>query len=289
MFLLPQLPDATVVALADRGEFFVRTHFGATGTTPVLMIHGWGVSADTNFFTIYEELRSNDISFIAPDLRGHGRSVRSGELFSFENAADDLEAILDALNIERVTLFGFSMGGAIALKLADRHPDRIDGVVIGSSAGSLNRWGAHRLRGPFAFFLTRILRSDRRSEVFLRRFLDHTELVAPEMKAFRSWYHGELRRGSVRDIAEAGREIARFSLDTLSNPEALCAFRTAVLATEHDSAVPVSRQLALAKYLDARTYRLPGDHDVLLTHRKLYVETLVNAIKNVQSVNVSQL
>jgi pimeloyl-ACP methyl ester carboxylesterase len=282
MFVLPDLPDALVVALQDRGEFFARSSRPSDGQPPVLMIHGWGVSADTNFFPLFAGLERANIPFVAPDLRGHGRSVRSDNLFSFQRSVDDIIALLDVLGIDKVTPFGFSMGGPIAIMLADQHPDRVAGLVIGSSAATLNRWGAHRLLGPIGFVLTRTLRSDRRSEMFLRRFIDHEVNVTPEIAAFRDWYHGELRRGSVRDIAEAGREITRFSLNTLSNIKAIQQQPAVVLASEHDSAVPIQRQISLAKTLDARLVRLPGDHDIFLTHRHQYTDALVSAVTTVQ-------
>lgn len=63
---------------------------------------------------------------IAPDLRGFGGSAPTIETdLSMERHASDMLAFLGALDIDRVDLVGFSMGGYIALAFAERHPERL--------------------------------------------------------------------------------------------------------------------------------------------------------------------
>jgi pimeloyl-ACP methyl ester carboxylesterase len=66
------------------------------------------------------------------DLRGFGRT-RGGEEETFSHA-DDLLAVLDALDLEQVDLVGVSMGGGIALNFALDHPQRVDSLVLISPA-----------------------------------------------------------------------------------------------------------------------------------------------------------
>ena len=65
----------------------------------------------------------------APDLRGHGRSDWPGD-YSLEVMRADVLGFLDALGLDRVDLIGHSMGGAVALLLAEEHPERIDRLIL---------------------------------------------------------------------------------------------------------------------------------------------------------------
>ncbi len=60
---------------------------------PVLLLHGWTVSADLNFFAVYDELAARH-RVIALDHRGHGRGMRPRTPFSLEDCADDAAALL---------------------------------------------------------------------------------------------------------------------------------------------------------------------------------------------------
>jgi pimeloyl-ACP methyl ester carboxylesterase len=61
------------------------------------------------------------------DVRGFGKSGPMTEPFSHEN---DLRALLDALEIDRATLVGLSLGGRIAIEFAVEHPDRVEALVL---------------------------------------------------------------------------------------------------------------------------------------------------------------
>ena len=71
-----------------------------------------------------------EVDFVAPDLRGRGRSREVGGPYSIGAHADDLVRTLDHLGIERATLLGHSMGGWVVAVAAVRYPDRFGGVVL---------------------------------------------------------------------------------------------------------------------------------------------------------------
>jgi pimeloyl-ACP methyl ester carboxylesterase len=72
---------------------------------------------------------------IFPDLRGHGRT-RSKDLdWTIPQLADDIMKLIDNLNIDKVNLVGFSMGGGVALYIATKYPKRIKSLVtIGTAS-----------------------------------------------------------------------------------------------------------------------------------------------------------
>ena len=129
----PPLPPGRVVNLPGRGEVFVRDSGGAAAGPAVLLLHGWTVSADLNFFPVYGDL-AETYRVIAPDLRGHGRGMRSAEPFSLEDCADDVAALLGQVGVGRVIVVGYSMGGPVGMLLARRHPDLVRALVMQATA-----------------------------------------------------------------------------------------------------------------------------------------------------------
>src|SRR4051794_17948038 len=112
----------------------------------VLAVHGltsnaysWGVVADQ---------LGGDVTLIAPDLRGRGRSNGLPGPFGIAQHADDLAMVLDAIGAEQVVVAGDSMGGFIAALFAVRHAARGGELGLGgggpgfpAAAGGTNRGG----------------------------------------------------------------------------------------------------------------------------------------------------
>lgn len=101
------------------------------GERTVLLLHGYLESLlvwEEFIPYIYKEVR-----VVTVDLPGHGISVVNGECHTMDFLADTLVAMLDALGIERCTVVGHSMGGYVALAMCERHPERLEGLVLLSS------------------------------------------------------------------------------------------------------------------------------------------------------------
>ncbi|CAM5207141.1 Dihydrolipoamide acetyltransferase component (E2) of acetoin dehydrogenase complex OS=Castellaniella defragrans (strain DSM / CCUG 39792 / 65Phen) OX=1437824 GN=BN940_09176 PE=4 SV=1 [Castellaniella denitrificans] len=122
----------------------MRTNVHDQGTgDPLLLIHGSGpgVSAWANWRTVIPAL-SRQARVIAPDMAGFGYS-ESPDSSLICGDAGRLPAIwvrqalgvLDTLGIERADVVGNSFGGALALALAIRHPDRVRRLVLMGSVG----------------------------------------------------------------------------------------------------------------------------------------------------------
>ncbi|WP_329142589.1 alpha/beta fold hydrolase [Streptomyces sp. NBC_01456] len=106
---------------------------------PVLLIHGSGpgVSAWANWRLTIPELAKRH-RVLAPDILGFGYTQRpEGVQYDAENWLAHLVGFLDALGLERVSIVGNSFGGSLALRLATRHPDRVDRLVLMGSVGVL--------------------------------------------------------------------------------------------------------------------------------------------------------
>lgn len=68
-----------------------------------------------------------------PDLRGHGASEWPGE-YAFESMRDDVIGFLEALGLDRTVLIGHSLGGTVALLVAQQAPERVVRLVLEDSA-----------------------------------------------------------------------------------------------------------------------------------------------------------
>lgn len=71
-----------------------------------------------------------DVTVLAPDLRGRGESASLPGPSSLVRHADDLVAVLDHLGVERAVVAGHSMGAFVATRLVLRHPERIAGALL---------------------------------------------------------------------------------------------------------------------------------------------------------------
>jgi pimeloyl-ACP methyl ester carboxylesterase len=111
-----------------------------SGGTPLIMLHGGYM----NFSLMGEivPLLAETRQVIGPDLQAHGRTNDvEGRPLTYEQMADDVAAFMDAIGVEQADVFGYSMGGGVALQLVARHPERVRKLVVASM--TLQREGWH--------------------------------------------------------------------------------------------------------------------------------------------------
>lgn len=100
-----------------------------TGDRVVLAPHG--ITANhVSWRWIAEALVDEDVTLLAPDLRGRGDSAALPGPSSMAQHADDLVAVLDHLGVDSAVWAGHSMGAFVAVRAALRHPDRVDGLLL---------------------------------------------------------------------------------------------------------------------------------------------------------------
>lgn len=112
--------DEITVNYADRGS-----------GPPLLLLHG-GLSAGVEWAPLVSRL-SGTYRVITPDARGHGHSTSSTRLLSYELLADDVAALITALNLREPIVAGWSDGGQVALELAVRHPHVPKALIVGGA------------------------------------------------------------------------------------------------------------------------------------------------------------
>ena len=100
---------------------------------PVVLIHGWPLSSAMWDYQL-AELPKHNLRVIAYDRRGFGQSSKPWDGYDYDTLADDLKAVLDALDVQNVTLVGMSMGGGEVARYMGRHGGARVGKVAFVSA-----------------------------------------------------------------------------------------------------------------------------------------------------------
>jgi len=269
-----------MVNLPDRGEVFVRDS-GATSAIPaVLLLHGWTVSADLNFFPVYACL-AESYRVIAMDLRGHGRGMRSMEPFSLEDCADDAAALLSRLGIGPVIVLGYSMGGPVSLLLARRHPQQVAALVMQATALEWHRAARERLVWRLLPVIDISLRLGAGAG-FVERLLRQAAREAPAISGYRPWLAAEFRRANARDLVSAGRALSRYDARTWAGQLDIPA---AMLVTTRDRLVRPAKQRELAEALRAFVLETDADHDLPLVNGDEYARLTRLAVDKVAAAS----
>jgi len=238
----PKLPPGRVEMVPERGEMFVRDIPGRPGAPTILLLHGWTLTADVNWFTVYDTVARHG-RVLALDQRGHGRGLRSEQPFTLEAAADDAAALLRHLDAGPAIVVGYSMGGSVGLVQACRHPETVAGLVLQSTGlqwrASLRErvlWtGMAAVEYGLRFGTPRGL-TDR----YLRMAVEQR----PDLDPHLAWLKAEVQRSDPSSIAAASQALRAF--DARSFAGSIQA-PTVVVVSRHDSLIRARRQRELAE------------------------------------------
>ena len=213
---------------------------------PVLLIHGSGpgVSAYANWRLVMPEL-AKQVRVIAPDMVGFGFTERrAGQAYNMDVWVAQAIGVLDALGIEQADLVGNSFGGALALALTIRHPQRVRRLVLMGSVGvpfnlteGLDRvWGYEP------------------SLANMRELLDwfayDRGLVNDDLARLR--YEASIRPGFQESFAAMFPAPRQRWVDAMASAEAdirAIAHQTLVIHGREDRVIPLSNSLTLADWI----------------------------------------
>jgi pimeloyl-ACP methyl ester carboxylesterase len=122
---LPATPDQSYID-HDGAQIWYATYGSGL---PVILLHG-GLGHSGNWGYQVPALIEHGYRAVVIDSRGHGRSTRDDQPYTYELMASDVSAVMDALNIEKACMVGWSDGACIALVLASKAPERVGGVFF---------------------------------------------------------------------------------------------------------------------------------------------------------------
>lgn len=120
------VPDGRIVSLPG-GDLQVVDR-GPRDAPPIVLIHGFASALDWWDRMMPQLQRRHRV--VAVDLLGHGGSEKPGSGYSIENQADLVAGVLGRLGAEGATVVGHSMGGVVAVALAERSPRLADRIAV---------------------------------------------------------------------------------------------------------------------------------------------------------------
>src|SRR5215213_2817381 len=106
---------------------------------PVVLLHG-AFMAVTGDWSVWIEELAKTRKVIAIDMQGHGRTADINRDITYENLSDDVAGLLDYLKIPSADVVGYSLGAAVAMQCAIRHPEKVRKVVSISAVIRRDGW-----------------------------------------------------------------------------------------------------------------------------------------------------
>ena len=226
----------------------IKTNYLEAGKgDPVVLIHGSGpgVTSYANWRLVLPALAEN-FRVLAPDMVGFGFSERPANIqYGVQTWADQVVGLMDTLELPKAHLVGNSFGGAIALRIATQHPDRVGKLVLMGSMG---------VPFPITEGLERVWGYEPSFEN-MRKVLDvfaySRELVNDELAEVR--YRGSIQPGFQESFA------AMFPAPRQRWVEAMCTseddirrlpHRTLIVHGREDQVIPVQTSLRLMELID---------------------------------------
>jgi pimeloyl-ACP methyl ester carboxylesterase len=105
---------------------------------PLIVLHGAYMNIPSMGAIIPRLARTHRV--YALELQGHGRTTDLDRPITYPNLADDVAAFMDTVGLEKADVFGYSMGAAVGLQLAIRHPAKVNKLVAASVSYDAEGW-----------------------------------------------------------------------------------------------------------------------------------------------------
>jgi non-heme chloroperoxidase len=243
---------------------------------PLVFMSGWALTSDCWGYQM-APLSDGGLRCIAYDRRGHGRSSDPGRGFDSDSLADDLAAVLDALDLKNVTLVTHSMAGGEAVRYLSRHGSkRVARLALISATLPFLMKTADNPDGidPAVF-------DNARRNVLLRDFpkalRDNMRPfgVAETSDAMLDWIAGLMLRCSMKALVECNRALT----STDFRPElAKIEVPTLIVHGDRDVSAPLPitgrKTAALMPHATVKIYE-GAPHGLFLTHAERLNKDLI--------------
>ncbi|MDF2507015.1 MAG: hypothetical protein K0Q52_874 [Microbacterium sp.] len=224
--------------MAEAAASLVRTGMGVTSFRaegagpPLILLHGLQIGQE-----LFDRLRVHlqaSFTVVTYDQRDRGNTAFEPSVYTTDDLADDLAALIEALGFARAHVLGTSFGGMVAQAFALRHADLLDGLVLGATSQAPFR--TERVAGPVAELLSALERGD---EERARAVLARMAPAAASAVAV-----GDSSRRPERSDGLMRRFGATLAFDTRGRLGQIAA-ETLVVHGREDAAVPVADALSM--------------------------------------------
>lgn len=246
---------------------------------PLVFLSGWALTSECWAYQM-APLSDSGLRCIAYDRRGHGRSSDPGRGFDYDTLADDLADVLDALELQTVTLVAHSMAGGEAVRYVSRYgAKRVARVaLIGATLPFLTKTADNPDGIDPAVF------ENGRRNVLLRDFpqaLRHNMrpfVLAETSDALVDWVAGQMLQCSMRALVDCNKaltatdfrpELAKFKVPTL------------IVHGDRDVSAPLAitgrKTAALLPHATVKIYE-GAPHGLFLTHAQRLNQDLLDFV-----------
>jgi pimeloyl-ACP methyl ester carboxylesterase len=197
--------------------------------------------------------------------------------FRLADCADDVAALTESLGIDRFVAVGYSMGGPIAQLLWQRHPRRVEGMVLCATACRFASTDQRRLSHAFTPILNVAGRVAPRRTI--RRVAQQYLSEAIADPALRDRVMSEVGSSDPVTVGQAAAAVMRFdSSERISDVDV----PTSIVLTQHDRLVSAASQRAMADRIsDSVIHGVAGDHSVCVTQPSVFIPALEQACASV--------
>jgi 4,5:9,10-diseco-3-hydroxy-5,9,17-trioxoandrosta-1(10),2-diene-4-oate hydrolase len=274
------VPEGRYAKLANGRQIHYLDEGPRGSSAPVVVfLHGSGNGASgySNFKGNYPALVKAGYRCILPDLVGFGYSDKPADVeYPLSFFVECVKQTLDAIGVDRYTVLGNSLGGAVALGLALEHPKNVERLVLMAPGGLNDLPDYLAMPGMAAMFATfsspEPLTVERMKQFFIKAFVVNPDCVDDAL---------------VRE---------RFELMKLQNPQVMKTLSVPNLTARlpgikcptlalwglNENMMPDSGILRLAKGLpNCRLVLVPNcGHWVMIEHRELFNRTVVDFLRN---------
>ena len=245
----------------------------------LLLLHALGCTGLLTWYPTIEPF-SRRYRVVTLDQRWHGQGIRSEE-FSLHECADDVAALIDALDLDDVIVCGYSLGSIVAQRVWRQHPEKVQGLVLCATTDRFALTPSERLffagMGVAMLGARGIARS--RTAITAARATARAFDLAPS--DIHDWALGEFRSTSPWAVGQAlaalGRHHSRPWVGRIDVP-------TAVVVGTGDRVIAPARQFSLARAIPGATvHDVDGGHAMCVLEAEKFVPVVVEAVNTVNA------
>jgi 3-oxoadipate enol-lactonase len=273
--IVNSVPEGRMLDLPGRGSTYVVDAPGPEGAPTLVLLHALGCTGYLSWFPVLEDL-SRHYRVVLFDQRWHGRGIQS-DRFRLNDCADDVAAVLDVLGIERAIPVGYSMGGLIAQLVWQRHPERVEGLILCSTARNFQGKTYEKMFFPIMSAAMVPL------SPVIRGRISRVASALPELPSLaaaeKGWGLIEFRSTSAWSMPAVVNALGHFNsapwIGGVDVP-------TTVVVTSRDRTIPHSRQRSLAAAIPgAEVVEVDGGHASLVLKAEKFGPALLEAAASV--------
>ncbi len=234
------------------GEVWLNVEERGQGS-PLLLVHGFPL--DHTMWSEQIEGLSSHFRVIAPDLRGFGHSDAGKQPLTMDRFADDLAALLDALEISVPLVYcGLSMGGYVGWRFMERYGDRVKQLIQCDTRAAADSPQAAKTRRETAERVRRegqaVVAQSMKAKLFAPETAENNPDIVAAMESVMLATPRETIAGALVGMAErpdSTKDLSQIKVPTL------------LLVGEHDAITPPQEMRQLVKDLPkSRLIEIPA-------------------------------